>query len=578
MAHWSENARRLSVEVYRFRQWQSLEQVPVREPAVYLLWLDPLTVINQQIIRHVHSFCASLPLQSTVCIYASPQQAAELLPHLENVLHYQHWIAVKKPLEATLLGLPNQHHALLILTRYRGTLQHTKTRIRYSYCPSCSRTTKDYGGKKHIYHEYGTLMSDIWRDIECNPRVNIDPIIERLSDLFGIELYETLHVIDMHLCTSSIPQVKESALSLEYDIVNIPESDQLINADCIDALKKIPTNSIDFCFADPPYNLKKRYDHWNDTLELQEYFNWCDTWLYELARVLKPGRTLAIINIPLWAVRHYQFLSCQLNFTAWIAWDALSFPVRLIMPAHYAILCFSKGESRKVRFPQRGMPSIEQEVLMPLAEDYCTRSDCIERRRLLGVNDKAPLSDLWHDIHRLKHNSRRADHPCQLPPKLMQRLISLFTEPEETVLDPFNGVGTTTLVAQQLGRRYIGIEISSEYHQIALERHKILATGGNPFAKRDAVPNAKNSPVDRLPKQRYVVPKKTLQLEVKRIAQTLGRIPTREEVARLGRYPIEFYDRYFISWGEVCAAARTTGMSEYLPHDTPSSQATLFEE
>lgn len=493
-------------------------------------------------------------------------------------MRYQHWIAVKKPLEETPLGLPNQHHALLILTRYRGALRHVKTRIRYSYCPVCWRTTKDYGGKKHVYHEYGTLMSDIWRDIECEPNSDISLIIERLRDLFGMEPYKKLHVVDLRQCVESTSQLKETTLPLEYPCVDIPEDSRLINGDCLEVLKAMPSNSVDFCFADPPYNLKKRYDHWNDTLELQRYFQWCDEWLRELSRILKPGRVLAVINIPLWAVRHCQFLSRTLNFQAWIVWDALSFPVRLIMPAHYAIICFSKGEPRKVRLNQKELPPLKSDVLSPLAEEYCLRADCVRKRRLQKINDRAPLSGLWYDIHRLKHNSRRVDHPCQLPPKLMQRLISLFTEPGEIVLDPFNGAGTTTLVAQQLWRRYIGIEISPDYHSIAVERHRILSADGDPFAKRKAIPNAKNSPVDRLPKQRYIVTKKGLQLEVKRIAHLIGRVPTREDVKRFGKYPLEYYDQYFISWGEVCAAARTTGMSEHAHQKRQTNQATLFDE
>ncbi|OGO03561.1 MAG: hypothetical protein A2Y60_05520 [Chloroflexi bacterium RBG_13_54_9] len=53
-----------------------------------------------------------------------------------------------------------------------------------------------------------------------------------------------------------------------------------------------------------------------------------------------------------------------------------------------------------------------------------------------------------------------------------------------------------------------------------------------------------------------------MQLEVKRVAQELGHLPTHEELARYGKFPIRYYDEYFISWGEVCAAARTTGMTE----------------
>lgn len=245
------------------------------------------------------------------------------------------------------------------------------------------------------------------------------------------------------------------------------------------------------------------------------------------------------------------------------------------MPAHYTILCFSKGEPRPL---PAYLNQRDDSFLKPLAENFCLRTQCLLHRRKKGIQDRGVLTDLWYDIHRLKHNSRRVDHPCQLPPTLMHRLIAAFTYPEEVVLDCFNGVGTTTLAAQQLGRRFIGIEISEKYHKIALQRHQTLSEGGDPFAKQREVPKAKNSPVPRLPKQKYVVSKKALQLDVKRIAQSLGRLPTRQEVAQMSRYPIDLYDQYFFSWGEVCAAARTTGMSELPPDARRPQQISLFAE
>lgn len=179
---------------------------------------------------------------------------------------------------------------------------------------------------------------------------------------------------------------------------------------------------------------------------------------------------------------------------------------------------------------------------------------------------------MWWDIHRLKHNTRRVDHPCQLPPQLMYRLIALFTQPGEMVLDCFNGAGTTTLSAHQLGRRYIGIELDERYHHMSLERHQEIEHGLDPFRKKKRELTAKNSPVARLKKQKYEVPKKTLQLEVRRVAQLLGHLPTRDEMIEQGKYPIRYYDEYFISWGEVCAAARTTGMSEVRENGTEAEE------
>jgi site-specific DNA-methyltransferase (adenine-specific) len=575
MAHWSEDSQRLGevkVSLLSKETWEEAK----RTPTVSLVWL-PVQSVTDEIRQHLIDYCAALHTESTVCILTSPVEAAKLLPHLEAFLKFQLWVAVKTVAITPEEGkLPQRHVALLVLTRYRGTLRHTKTRIGYSYCPACGKTTKDYGGKKHVYHEYGTLMSDVWRDIECDPAEDISLLVDRLRDVFGIPPYQTLTIFDQRSYlrnTANETFVREEALALEWRVNPLPQNSHLINADCLSALATLPDNSVDFCFADPPYNLKKQYDRWDDALESREYFAWCDQWLGELYRVLKPGRTLAVLNIPLWSVRHFQYLESRMTFQNWIVWDALSFPVRLIMPAHYTLLCFSKGKPRDLPGLSRAnmaLPSEDSEALLPLAESFCLRASCVQKRHREGIADTSVVSDLWYDIHRLKHNSRRVDHPCQLPPMLMQRLYALYTYPDEIVLDPFNGSGTSTLVAHQVGRRFIGIELSEQYHQLAEERHEIIRQGGNPFAKQDEIPKAKNSPVERLQKQRYAISKKLLQLEVRRVARELGRLPTRDEMAQQGNYPIEYYDQYFLSWGEVCAAARTTGMSELPPDIKPS--------
>jgi DNA modification methylase len=360
-------------------------------------------------------------------------------------------------------------------------------------------------------------------------------------------------------------------MHVEYEEIKLPEdlTNRILHGDCLEELKCLPSNSIDFAFADPPYNLGKKYLGYSDDLEIQDYFKWCDEWIGELSRILKPGRTFALLNIPLWAVRHFLYMETILKFQNWIVWDALAFPVRLIMPAHYTILCFSKGESRELP----GLTGESEHIrvsnapkyfnaLKPLSDTYCLRANCVDTRIAARINDRASLTDLWSDIYRLKHNSRRVDHPCQLPPHLMYRLISIFTKPGESILDCFNGAGTTTLAAHQLGRTYIGIDSSPKYCAMAEARHLEILSGIDPFRKEERVLTSKNSPVPRLAKQVYKVPKKTLQLEVRRVTKQIGHIPSRDELIKYGKYPIEYYDNYFVSWSEVTAAARTTGMTE----------------
>jgi DNA modification methylase len=499
----------------------------------------------------LREFASTLAPDSVFCVLTSAADAAATVPELTGLLQFQLWVAIKLacPRDAGPARLPEHHAALLILSRYRAPLRHVKIRGPYTYCPACDRTTKDYGGKKHTYHEDGTLLSDVWRDLAWTPNTAPEAIAFRLAELFNQEPYRTLHVVRLAGARAAPPAEPRRIVSPAAAVLPA----QLLQGDCLQALQTIPDDSVDFCFADPPYNLSKRYDTWDDSLDVVAYFAWCDRWLDELARVLRPGGTCAVLNIPQGAIRHCAHLRRSLTFQNWIVWEGLSVPVRRIMPAHYSIVCFSKG-------PPRPLPG--RLGLAAQREFFCLRPSCVQQRRARGQDDRAPLTDLWWDIHRLKHNARRVEHPCQLPPALMQRLITLFTAPGEMVLDPFDGAGTTSLSAALLGRRYLGIELSEPYHRLAQERHALLKRGGDPFAKRRAVPRAKNSAVRRAGRVDYEVSKKTLQLEVRRIARLLGRLPTRAEVQGQGAYPIRYYDEYFLSWAEVCAATRTTGMSE----------------
>ncbi|HIE38691.1 MAG TPA: site-specific DNA-methyltransferase [Anaerolineae bacterium] len=585
MVHLSENSQRLSIRRFVVRHREDLLTFTEGFGGVCLVKLPSCPPGGHgHRLRGIGEILSKVTVglgpQAVMVTVGEPVDLVAVHAAVARCLQYQHWMAVKRtvPRADGLRSLPTHHFGALVHTAYDSPLRHARTRIRYTYCPACGRTTKDYGGKKHLYHKYGTLMSDVWRDIACDPDGDLTPVVERFADLFGIEPYRELRVLDLRLPEPERTPIGPSGGAADGRPAPSMPTNVLIRGDCLEELRKIPDDSVDFAFADPPYNLRKRYTGYGDSLEIDEYLTWCDRWLTELARVLRPGRTCAVLNIPLWAIRHFLHLETVLHFQNWIVWDALAFPVRLIMPAHYTILCFSKGPPRELpglsggggRTEAAGVPPTFR-ALEPLAEGFCLRTRCVKARREAQTNDRGPLTDLWWDIHRLKHNSRRADHPCQLPPHLMYRLISVFTKPGEVVLDCFNGVGTTTLAAQMLGRRYVGIEISEKYHRLAEARHEELGRGANPFRKTKRIPADKNSPVPRMPRRRYEVPKKTLQLEVKRIAERLGRLPTREEVARYGRYPIRLYDEYFVSWGEACAAARTTGMSEFweeLPGET----------
>lgn len=601
MTHLSVDCRQLEIKTVTITNRDAIKNQSSDFDNVCLLILplvppdkksNHIEVINNLIDDVVHN----LGPDATLITVGETIDLAHTHARLSSSMQYQLWVAIKRTTPKIFEGnsaLPEHHFGALVHTKYKGSLNHTKTRIKYTFCPACDKTTKDYGGKKHTYNSYGTLISDVWRDLSADLDNDLTNVIERFADLFGIETYTQLLVLDCRKLKSTMAAEERVEYNIQPSlfIPSQPETNQnrLILGDALEELRKLPDNSVDFAFADPPYNLKKNYNSYTDDLSITEYFEWCDEWISELARVLRPGRTCAILNIPLWTIRHFLHMEKILQFQNWIAWDALSFPVRFIMPAHYAIICFSKGPSRPLPGLVGGTGEYTTpnstatfESLEPLAEWFCLRSQCVRTRQKMKINDRGPLTDLWWDIHRLKHNSRRVDHPCQLPPQLMYRLISIFTEPKEIVLDCFNGAGTTTLTAHQLNRQYIGIELSEKYHNIAKSRHQEILQGVDPFRKAKRELTEKNSPIERMPEKTYEVPKKTLQLEVRRVARMLGKLPTRAEVIEHGKYPIKYYDEYFASWGEACAAARHDGMSEKRINGKPESepatkQLSLFE-
>ena len=81
------------------------------------------------------------------------------------------------------------------------------------------------------------------------------------------------------------------------------------------------------------------------------------------------------------------------------------------------------------------------------------------------------VSDVWDDLHRIRHRKRRIEnHPCQLPIPLLERMILMTTDEGDTVLDPFAGSGTAAVAAMQLGRKYIGVDIDTEYFEATHEK------------------------------------------------------------------------------------------------------------
>ena len=235
---------------------------------------------------------------------------------------------------------------------------------------------------------------------------------------------------------------------------------KIIKGDCLELLKKIPDNSIDMTFADPPFNLKKKYNGYKDSLEFKEYIEWCDEWIGEMVRITKPTGSIFVHNIPKWLSYYVKLLNEHANFKHWIAWYAPTSPMgKSLQPAHYGVLFYVK-DSKKTKIYEIRMPHERERKSNYLRKDYGGKK--------AGLHPFGPLiSDVWTDIHRIKHNKYRDEHPCQLPVPLLERLILMITDEGDIVLDPFVGTGTTAVAAKKLGRKYIGFDLDDEYKRIS---------------------------------------------------------------------------------------------------------------
>ena len=207
-------------------------------------------------------------------------------------------------------------------------------------------------------------------------------------------------------------------------------------------------------FADPPFNLGKQYSsNINDAMASHEYLEWCQTWLGEMIRVLKPGGSLFLWNLPKWNLPLGAFLSERLTFRHWISVDIkYSMPISgRLYPSHYSLLYFVKGDKPMIFHPDR----------LPVS---CCRHCGGELRDYGGYKDKmnpkgVSLSDVWTDIPPVRHAKYKKRDANALSLKLMDRIVSMASDPGSLVLDPFGGSGTTYIAAELTGRRWIGSEL-----------------------------------------------------------------------------------------------------------------------
>ena len=258
----------------------------------------------------------------------------------------------------------------------------------------------------------------------------------------------------------------------------------LKQGDCLELMKELPDESVDLIITSPPYNVGIDYDSWNDKQNFSDYIIFIDKWLKEAYRVLKPTGRMAL-NIPyevnlhehggrLFFVSEYWKIMQQIGYkwagivdlweaqpqrakyTAWGSYLSSSAPY-IYNPKECIIIAYKELWKKEVKCPYFK------------DEDY--KSSSTPQNSLDNSNNskKKEFIELTSGSWKYKaetHGLTKANFSKDIP----LNALKILSDKDDTVLDPFMGSGTTGVACQQLGRNFIGYEISQEYYNIAKKR------------------------------------------------------------------------------------------------------------
>ncbi len=262
---------------------------------------------------------------------------------------------------------------------------------------------------------------------------------------------------------------------------------KIIQGDCIEVMKTIPESSIDLIVTSPPYGVGIEYDVHDDDVQFEDYKIFSKNWLSEAFRVLKDDGRIAV-NIPyeinrqdkggrifmvaeLWSIMQkigYKFYGLvDLNensphrskTTAWGSWMSPSSPY-IYNPKECVILAYKKDRIKKVK----GEPE-----WVGVVEEIETEDGKKRNKTMYTEEQKREFMDLVYgqwDYFADTKQLTKATFSMDIPAKA----IKILTYKNDLVLDPFMGSGTSACAAEILGRRWIGIELSPNYLEVARKR------------------------------------------------------------------------------------------------------------
>lgn len=248
---------------------------------------------------------------------------------------------------------------------------------------------------------------------------------------------------------------------------------RILQADCLDGLRKLPDECANLIIADPPYNLGKDFGVWKEKERGATWLSWSKEWVGECVRVLSPGGSIFVYGIH----RHLCWIQCHLydlglQYRRQIIWyyeNGFSGYTRTLAANYEPLLWFSKGDSftyHVLREPYKSTERLKHRI---------TKNGKVWRPN----PDGRLIGDVWRfpTLAGRRFRDEKVDHPTQKPLAISRRIVDRFSNPNDLVVVPFAGSGTECLAASISGRRFIGFELNPTYVALANRRLSDHALG-----------------------------------------------------------------------------------------------------
>jgi site-specific DNA-methyltransferase (adenine-specific) len=283
---------------------------------------------------------------------------------------------------------------------------------------------------------------------------------------------------------------------------------RVLTGDCIEHLTQLPAESVDLAFADPPFNIGYDYDVYDDKQDREAYLDWSGRWMASVTRTLKPNGTFWLAIGDEYAAELKILAQDKLGLTcrSWVVWY-YTFGVnckRKFSRSHAHLFHFVKNpreftfNADEIRVPSARMTTYADARANP--KGRIPDDTWVLRPQDLTDGWDAE-DDTWY-FPRVAgtFKERQGFHGCQMPERLLERIIKTSSNEGEVVLDPFAGSGTTLAVAKKLYREFLGIELSPDYVQAIEARLDAIIEGDPPAGPADPKSSAPTTPT--APKRR----------------------------------------------------------------------------